>query len=509
MSGSRSVGLSRETRQHGSTPNIVENMVASLKPDAGTPSPVNILLVDDQHAKLLSYEAILKDLGETLISVTTANEALAVLLRTEVAVVLVDVCMPDLDGFQLVQLIREHPRFKDIAIIFVSAVLSSDFDRIKGYEFGAVDYVSVPVVPEILRAKVRVFVELHRKARDLEETAMSLEQIVAERTAELEESTAQLKKREEQLSRALVAANMGTWRHDLHSQLSTADADLNAILGLERTETSCPTSEWFGRIHEEDVEAVAEAWRKAVSERGRYEAEIRFKKADGSIRWIREQGNYVPGANGMPGYLTGLALDITERRQAEEARTLLIEELNHRVKNMLAMVQSIAIQSLTDEAQKERFLPRIQALAIGHNLLTETRWKGASLVAILNALFKPYGIDESRLRLAGEDIILSSRDSISVSLAVHELLTNAVKYGAYVNASGAVSMDWLIDTLAERPILRLSWRESGVSCAPPATTGFGTKLLRSLAAQPGGTFSWDFSDEGVHCELAFPLDKVA
>lgn len=509
MLGSWSIGLPREARQHGAASDVVENMAASLKSDIGDRPTVNILLVDDQRAKLLSYEAILKNLNENLISVTTANEALAVLLKTEVAVVLVDVCMPDLDGFQLVQLIREHPRFKDIAVIFVSAVLSSDFDRIRGYEFGAVDYVSVPVVPEILRAKVRVFVELHRKARDLEQTAMSLEQIVAERTAELEESTVQLRKREEQLSEALAAANMGSWRHDLNSQQSTADADLNAILGLERVETSCPTSDWFARIHEEDVEAVTEAWRRAVSERGRYETEIRIKKPDGSIRWIREQGNYVPGGNGMPGYLTGLALDITERRQAEEARNLLIEELNHRVKNMLAMVQSIAVQSLTDEGQKDRLLPRIQALATGHNLLTQTRWKGASLVAILHALFKPYGINDSRLRLTGPNTILSSRDSITVSLAVHELLTNAVKYGAYANTLGAVSMIWQLDEWEGRPLLRLSWRETGFSCEPPARTGFGTKLLRSLAAQPGGAFSCSYSEQGVHCELAFPLDKVA
>jgi PAS domain S-box-containing protein len=483
-------------------------MAASLN-EAGKRSAFNILLVDDQRAKLLSYEAILKDLDENLISVTTADEALSVLLKMDIAVVLVDVCMPDLDGFQLVQMIREHPRFKDIAVIFVSAVLSSDFDRIKGYEFGAVDYVSVPVVPEILRAKVRVFIELHRKARELEQTAMNLEQIVAERTAELEDSTAQLKKREEQLSQALAAANMGTWRHDLGSQISTADADLNAILGFERAETSCPTSEWFARIHEDDVEAVAASWRRAVSERGRYEAETRFRKPDGSIRWIREQGNYVPGPNGMPGYLTGLALDITERRQAEEARNLLIEELNHRVKNMLAMVQSIAVQSLTDDTQKDRFLPRIQALATGHNLLTRTHWKGASLAGILHALFKPYGIDKSRLRLVGHDIILSSRDSITVSLAVHELLTNAVKYGAYAHEVGAVDMNWAVEVAAERPILVLSWRESGFSCARPGKTGFGTKLLTSLAAQPGGRFCCDYSEEGVHCELAFPLERVS
>jgi PAS domain S-box-containing protein len=483
-------------------------VAAPVKVQTQTRPPVNILLVDDQPAKLLSYEAILKDLDENLISAASANEAFAVLLKTEVAVVLVDVCMPDLDGFQLVQMIRDHPRFKDIAVIFVSAVLLSDLDRIKGYEFGAVDYVPVPVVPEILRAKVRIFVELYRRARELEKTAISLEQIVAERTAELEESTAQLKKREEQLSRALVAANMGTWRHDLATQTSTADADLNAILGLEKAETSCPTSDWFARIHADDRDAVAEAWRTAVSERGRYAVEVRFKKPDGSVRWIQEQGNYVPGPDGLPGYLTGLAVDVTERRQAEEARNLLIEELNHRVKNMLAMVQSIAVQSITDVQQRDRFLPRLQALATGHDLLTRTHWKGASLVAILHALFRPYGIDESRLSLVGDDVILASRDSITVSLAVHELLTNAVKYGAYAHPEGSVEMRWQV-TGGERPIFGFSWKESGFSCKAPSRTGFGTKLLKSLAEHPGGRFSCSYSDDGVLCELAFPLEGAS
>ena len=196
-------------------------------------TPVNILLVDDQPAKLLSYEVILSDLHENLITASSASEALAVLLKTDVAVVLVDVCMPDLDGFELVQMIREHPRFQDIAVIFISAVLLTDLDRIKGYEFGAVDYVPVPVVPQILRAKVKIFVELYRKARELESIAATLEQRVAERTAELEASASRLRKSDEQLRQALSAAKMGTWRHDLTAQVSQRDENLNAILGLE------------------------------------------------------------------------------------------------------------------------------------------------------------------------------------------------------------------------------------------------------------------------------------
>ena len=129
---------------------------------------VNILMVDDQPGKLLTYEAILGELGENLIKASSGREALAHLLKLDVAVVLLDVSMPELDGFELADLIRQHPRFKRTAIIFISAVHLTDLDKLKGYQRGAVDYISVPVVPELLLAKVSVFAELHRRARQLE-----------------------------------------------------------------------------------------------------------------------------------------------------------------------------------------------------------------------------------------------------------------------------------------------------------------------------------------------------
>ena len=130
---------------------------------------VNILLIDDQPAKLLSYEVILAELGENLIKANSPHEALGILLKTDdVAVVLIDVVMPGVDGFQLATMIREHPRFQKLAIIFVSAVQVGEMDHLRGYEIGAVDYVSVPVIPKVLRAKVRVFVDLYRKTRQLE-----------------------------------------------------------------------------------------------------------------------------------------------------------------------------------------------------------------------------------------------------------------------------------------------------------------------------------------------------
>ena len=153
---------------------------------------VNILLVDDQPSKLLTYEAILGDLGETLITARSATEALECLLKHDIAVVLVDVCMPHFDGYELAAMIRQHPRFQQTSIIFVSAILMTDLDRLRGYQSGGVDYVPVPVVPEILRAKVSVFADLYRKTRALGLLNAELEARVAERTAALEATTAAL-----------------------------------------------------------------------------------------------------------------------------------------------------------------------------------------------------------------------------------------------------------------------------------------------------------------------------
>ena len=133
-----------------------------------THDKVNILMVDDQPAKLLSYEVILRELGENLIPATSGREALAHLLHTDIAVVLMDVHMPEIDGFELAAMIHQHPRYQQTAIIFISGVHLSDRDMLRGYEHGAVDYITVPIIPELLRAKVRVFAELYRKTAALQ-----------------------------------------------------------------------------------------------------------------------------------------------------------------------------------------------------------------------------------------------------------------------------------------------------------------------------------------------------
>jgi two-component system, NtrC family, sensor kinase len=193
---------------------------------------VNILMVDDQPAKLLSYEVILGDLGENLIKATSAREALNVLLKKDIAVVLMDVSMPELDGFELADMIREHPRFGKTAIIFISGVHLTDTDKINGYRRGAVDYISVPVIPEVLRAKIGVFVELHRKTRQLERLNSDLERRVEERTEELRQSEAHHRERAELLELATEAIIV----RDLNDSIRFWNAGAEALYGWRRDE---------------------------------------------------------------------------------------------------------------------------------------------------------------------------------------------------------------------------------------------------------------------------------
>ena len=184
---------------------------------------VNILMVDDQPAKLLSYEVILGGLGENLIKVTSGRDALDQLLKHDIAVVLMDVSMPEIDGFELADLIRQHPRFQKTAIIFISGIHLSDKDRIMGYQRGAVDYISVPVIPEVLRAKVSVFVELHRKTRQLERLNRQLEQHVEERTEEIRKLNSQLEQRVTELETIMQVLPVGI--------AMAQDANCNSIIG--------------------------------------------------------------------------------------------------------------------------------------------------------------------------------------------------------------------------------------------------------------------------------------
>src|SRR5207302_10395736 len=244
--------------------------------------PVNILMVDDQIGKLLTYEAILAPLGENLLRANSGREALENLLKTDVAVVLMDVSMPDIDGFQLAHMIREHPRFGSTAIIFISAVHLTDVDRLKGYSRGAVDYISVPVIPELLRAKVSVFAELHRKAQQLRALNRELEQRVVERTQELgnkaealELLNSQLNRKNEQLDAILQTAP-----DIIFSSRGDGSRDFLSAHFFEYTGASAELSLGFGWIdfvHPDDRSDIMSHWEKCLQSREIYEAEYRIR----------------------------------------------------------------------------------------------------------------------------------------------------------------------------------------------------------------------------------------
>src|SRR3954468_7073021 len=258
MSGGRCLGLSRQTGQHRAALVCSAHVAAPLKKKAVimTDDRVNVLLVDDQPAKLLAYEVILRELGENLVKAMSAREALEFLLKNDVAIILIDVCMPELDGFQLAAMIREHPRFQKTAIIFISAIHLTDVDRLRGYEMGAVDYVPVPVVPEVLRAKVKVFAELYRKTRQLEQLNAELERRVAERTAELESSAARLRESEQRRSVALAAGQMGSWDWDVENGECNWDAGQYRIFGVDPENFKLTYDNIRPLIHPEDVQRI-------------------------------------------------------------------------------------------------------------------------------------------------------------------------------------------------------------------------------------------------------------
>jgi signal transduction histidine kinase len=222
-------------------------------------NPINILMVDDQPAKLLAYEAMLSELGENLIKANTARDALTRLLHDDIAVVLMDVSMPEMDGFELAAMIRQHPRCQRTAIIFVSAIHMSDMDRVRGYETGAVDYVSVPVIPEILRAKIRIFIELHRKTEELKRLNDELEARVKARTDDLEaslvrlrESEAQFRLRGEMLADADRRKDefLAMLAHELRNPLAPIR---NAVEVMRRTGESSVELEWIRDIIDRQV----------------------------------------------------------------------------------------------------------------------------------------------------------------------------------------------------------------------------------------------------------------
>jgi PAS domain S-box-containing protein len=466
---------------------------------------VNILLVDDQPAKLLSYEAILADLGENLLKAASAREALEQLLRQNVAVILVDVCMPELDGFQLAAMIREHPRFQHTAIIFISAIHLTDLDRLRAYEMGAVDYVPVPVIPEVLRAKVRIFVELCRKTHQLEQLNRELERRVAERTAELEMSSARLVQSEQRRSLALAAGQMGSWDRDPVNGEFVWDDGQYRIFGVNPQSFEVTIDNIKALIHPEDWKHLHDAINPMAQGSRSLQTEFRVIRPNGEVRWCIGTAVASVDATDHVVRISGVTVDITDRKEAEERQALLAREVDHRARNALALVQSIVRLTRTDTVKSyiSAVDGRIGALARAHTLLAQSRWQGADLGRLIDEELAPYRMsDAERITANGPDVSLEPRTAQTLALALHELSTNAAKYGALSVMSGRVTLNWELQP--QQLVLR--WTESGGPAPkPPASPGFGIRVISaSIERQLEGEACFEWRSDGLQCQLAVP-----
>ena len=470
---------------------------------------VNILLVDDQPSKLLTYEVILQDLGDNLIKASSGKEALEQLLKHDVAIILMDVCMPELDGFELASMIRSHPRFQKIAMIFISAIHLAEIDHLRGYEMGAVDYVPVPVVPEVLRAKVRVFTDLYRKSRQLERLNAELEDRVMQRTAELEASTARLLESERRRSLALSAGQMGSWDWDLSSNKFEWDEGQHAIHGVIPGEFAPTPENLKVLILPEDWENLQVGLKQTLEHGEPHQAEYRVRRPSGEIRWCATTAAATRDTSGNVARISGVTIDVTERKQAEERQALLAQEVDHRAKNAMAIVQSIVkltkANSITDYAAIIE--GRIKALSRVHAILSDSRWQGADLNKVVEDELAPYKTGRAdRIRVGGPNVLLDPTTAQTLALAIHELATNAAKYGALSNASGKLELNWDVQT--DR--IFLDWREiGGPPAAKPRKTGFGTRIITgSIERQLGGKTKFDWRSEGLACSLFVPRSRA-
>jgi PAS domain S-box-containing protein len=470
---------------------------------------LNILLVDDQPSKLLSYEVMLEELGENLIKTSSAREALEQLLKHDIAVILVDVCMPEQDGFELAAMIREHPRYQKTAIIFISAIHLAEVDHLRGYQMGAVDYMPVPVIPQVLRAKVKVFTELYRKSKELEHLNIELEQRVAERTAELAASNDQLKASEERRNMALSAGNMGSWDWKTEDGSCLVDDGFCRILGVKR-ETFVPSPENIrSRIHPEDWRRLIAAWTQATPVQTSWRTDFRVVRRDGELRWCAGTAAASYDTNGKLARLSGVVADITERKRAEEHQLLLAREVDHRAKNSLAVVQSIIrlTRAGTIKDYQSRVEGRIQALSRVHSLLAHSRWEGAEVHTLVQEELTPYQVGGAEnIAISGPKVSVMPAVAQTLALALHELATNAAKYGALSTEQGRVQLSWQIVGAT----LVMTWRETGgPPAAAPQRMGLGLQMIISGAkSQVGGEASFDWQPVGLVCTFALPCAEA-
>jgi PAS domain S-box-containing protein len=487
---------------------------------------INILIVDDESKNLTVLETILNDPAYKLVRAESADQALLALLVEEFALLILDIRMPGVTGFELAQIIKQRKKTARVPIIFLTAYYNEDQHVLEGYGTGAVDYLLKPVAPAVLRSKVAIFAELYRKQREAElANRLLLDEVSSRRRAEEQlralnntleqhvlERTAALRLSEERL-RAIYDGTSeymglltpdGTVREANRSALEFAHSQLEDVVGLPFWE-----GVWF-----KYTPGASEIVRQAIilaatGEQVRFETPMttpsgEAKMFDVSFRPIcDERGKVI--------FIVPTALDITERKHAEEHIRRLIKEVNHRSKNILSVVQAIARQTAATSPEEfvPRFSERVRALAASHDLIFQRQWQGIDISELLRAhlaLFKD--LLDRRIVIDGPPLRLSVAAAQLIGMIVHELATNASKYGALSNQVGRVKIGWGAEWIDGR--FTMNWVECG---GPPvvarARYGFGSNVIKSMAELSlDGEVDLDFAPNGLIWRLACPLKKV-
>jgi PAS domain S-box-containing protein len=318
---------------------------------------------------------------------------------------------------------------------------------------------------------------------------------------------------------AVITGRLAAWETDMVTRTRIWTEEGMALFGLHlpggRGQVGGDNDEFKRSLHPDDRYMVAE-FHKTADKEDFYPAEYRIVRPDGTMLWVSGRGRVLArGPDGRALRVANIVVDITDRKKSEEHVQLLMREISHRAKNLLAVVQAIASQTVrtsgTLETFERRFALRLQGLAASHDLLVHENWRGAPLAELARQQLAPFAETGSyRLALSGPDVLLTASAAQTIGLALHELATNAIKYGAWAAPAGQVKLDWAFDDKAGKPQLRLRWAESGgPPVEPPTRKGFGHIVIENMVAQSvDGEVYADYDAAGLRWTLSIPVRNL-